>query len=183
MRDRQPRRRIGGLLGMLNLHHTARVFLAVQVDRRVPLWLKISAWSGMVYVFSPLDILPDLFTGIGLLDDIIFSLIIMQAFLEFAPRDVVEEHCARLNVSFDQVFISVPRTIREARSLYVFMSEFGSSFKEGFVASSSDEDDDEHEGQPAGRNGNPAEKERIEPARSRYSSYRASDADQGKEQH
>src|SRR5437867_4360684 len=125
--------RLRGLLGMLKVHHIARLFLTVQADRRVPLHLKIFAWCGLVYIFSPLDIMPELFTGIGLLDDIIVSLIIMQSFLEYVPREVLDEHCERLGVVPEEVFISVPQTIREARSLYYFIHEFGSGFREGLA--------------------------------------------------
>jgi len=167
-------------MGMLNLHHTARVFLAVQLDRRVPWWLKVSAWGGMFYVFSPLDILPELFTGIGLLDDIIFSLIIMQAFLEAAPQHVVEEHCARLNLRADQVFISVPQTIRQARSLYVFATEFGASFRDSVSSAGRDEPREPFREERAEANG-PANTT-IEPAAgSRYSAYRNGDPNSGKE--
>jgi uncharacterized membrane protein YkvA (DUF1232 family) len=178
MPDNGPTRRIGGLLGMLNLHHTARVFLAAQLDRRVPLWLKVCAWSGMVYVFSPLDVMPELFTGIALLDDIIFSLIIMQSFLETIPPEVVEDHCARLGIKPEQVFISVPQTIREARSIYTFMREFGSAFKDGAGAPLYD---------AAAGNGSPNGPESEAAAASgpgpgaRYSAYRDREDNPGKE--
>jgi uncharacterized membrane protein YkvA (DUF1232 family) len=173
-----PKRRLGGLLGILNLHHTARLFLTMQADRRVPLWLKISAWSGMVYVFSPLDIMPELFTGIGILDDIIFSLIIMQSFLDLAPQEVVEEHCERLGIRPEQVFISVPQTIREARSIYAFVREFGTSFREGV--------DEAVQGprraaeQAAYATENPSG-EPEEPVGARYSAYRDRGENSGKE--
>jgi uncharacterized membrane protein YkvA (DUF1232 family) len=126
----QERHGVRGLLGVMNVHHIVRLFLSLQTDRRVPWHLKVFAACGLVYVFSPLDILPDLFTGIGLLDDIIVTLIIMQSFMEFVPRHILDEHCERLKIESTQVFISVPQTIREARGLYFFAREFGAGFKE-----------------------------------------------------
>lgn len=114
---------------MLQVHNIARLFLALQGDTRVSPLLKLQAWCGLVYIFSPLDIMPEMFTGIGLLDDIIVALIIMQAMLELAPRHVVDEHCARIGIRPEQIFISVPQTIREARSLYAFVRTVGSGFR------------------------------------------------------
>ena len=62
-------------------------------------------------------------TGIGLVDDIILALITMQAFVELAPRAVVEEHCRRLGIDPQRVFISVPRTIQDALDLPVPTAE------------------------------------------------------------
>lgn len=115
---KETSRRLNGLLGLLNLHHTARLFFTLMLDRRVPLWYKASACCGLVYIFSPLDVVPDLITGVGLLDDIIVALLIMQAFLELAPQAVVEEHCAKLNIDPQRLFIDVPRTVQDAVALY-----------------------------------------------------------------
>lgn len=107
-----------GLIGLLNLHHTARLFISLMGDRRVSLWLKTCAWCGLVYIFSPLDVSPDFITGIGLLDDIIVALLIMQSFVELAPRAVVEAHCARLGINPHRLYVDVPRTVQDAIELY-----------------------------------------------------------------
>jgi uncharacterized membrane protein YkvA (DUF1232 family) len=114
----QVKRKLDGLIGLLNLHHTARLFLALMADRRVSWWLKTCAWCGLIYIFSPLDVVPDFITGIGLLDDIIVALLIMQAFLELAPREVVDEHCVRLHIDPRRLFVDVPRTVQDAMELY-----------------------------------------------------------------
>lgn len=116
-------------LGLLQVHNIARVFLALVGDSRVSPLLKLQAACGLVYIFSPLDAMPEMFTGIGLLDDLIVSLIIMQSFIELAPADAVAQHCARIGISPAQVFLSVPQTVREARSLYAFVREFGSGLR------------------------------------------------------
>lgn len=109
---------MNGLLGLLNLHHTARLFLALMLDRRVQVWHKAGACCGLVYVVSPLDVMPDFITGVGLLDDIIVALLIMQAFVELAPRAVVEEHCSRLRIDPQRLFVDIPRTVQDAIELY-----------------------------------------------------------------
>lgn len=116
--QRPVMRRLDGLFALLNMHRTARLFLSLMLDRRVPWTYKLYAWSGLIYIFSPLDVIPDFFTGIGLLDDVIIALIIIQAFLEIAPPRVVEEHCQRLGIEPRQVFIDVPETVRQAVELY-----------------------------------------------------------------
>lgn len=115
---KETSRKMNGLLGLLNLHHTARLFLALLLDRRVPVWHKASACCGLVYILSPLDVMPDFITGIGLVDDIIVALLIMQAFVELAPRAVVEEHCAKLRIDPQRLFVDIPRTVLDAIELY-----------------------------------------------------------------
>ncbi len=117
-------RKLNSLLSLFGMHRTVRVFLAVYTDRRVPFWLKVSALSGLIYIFSPLDVMPDV-SGIGLLDDIIISLLIMQAFLETAPQAVVDEHLTRLKINPEQVFVNVPRTVNDALELYRWAAEKG----------------------------------------------------------
>lgn len=156
-----PRGGIHHWLSMLQAHNIVRLFLALQADFRVSPILKLQAWCGLVYIFSPLDVLPELFTGIGVLDDIIVALIMMQAMLELSPRHVVDEHCRRLGLRPENVFISVGQTVREARSLYTFVREFGSGFRASVdsadapVAGDASNMDGEHSG-------------------SRYSAYRDS---------
>jgi uncharacterized membrane protein YkvA (DUF1232 family) len=102
------------------------VFFSLSIDRRVPWLLKLSAASGLIYIFSPLDVMPDI-SGIGLLDDIVVSLLIMQAFIEASPREIVEEHLTRLNIDPKQVFVNVPRTVNDALELYRWAAERGYS--------------------------------------------------------
>ncbi len=58
-----------------------RAFLSALVHPEVPGWLKVYAIAGITYFYSPLDIVPDFFTGIGFVDDTILALLIMQTFL------------------------------------------------------------------------------------------------------
>jgi uncharacterized membrane protein YkvA (DUF1232 family) len=110
--------KVDGITGLLNLHQSPRVFLSLLGDRRVSLWLKTCACCGLVYSFSPLDVVPDFITGIGLLDDLIVALLIMQTFVTLAPRVVVEEHCAKLHIDPERLYVDVPRTVQDAIALY-----------------------------------------------------------------
>lgn len=64
-----------------SLPRLIRAFFLGMAHPGVSGWLKLYAIAGIVYFFSPLDIVPDVITGIGFVDDTIFALMIMQAFL------------------------------------------------------------------------------------------------------
>ena len=76
----------------------------------------------LIYIFSPLDVLPEL-TGIGLLDDIIVALLIMQSFVEFTPQHVFEAHCEKLGIKPESVLVDVPKTVQDAMELYRWATE------------------------------------------------------------
>lgn len=61
-------------------------------DERVPLWVKAIPVVAVLYLFSPIDILPDFLLGFGQIDD--FMLIIggMELFERMVPSEIVEEH-------------------------------------------------------------------------------------------
>jgi uncharacterized membrane protein YkvA (DUF1232 family) len=62
-------------------------------DPRVPLALKMIIPALMViYVVSPIDLLPDFLIGLGQLDDIGVVLAALALFVRLAPSDVVNEH-------------------------------------------------------------------------------------------
>lgn len=93
-----------------------RLSAALLGDRRVSLWLKFGAAAGVVYVFSPLDVIPD-FTGIGLLDDIVVTVLIVQTLIDLAPSHVVDEHCARLGFKREELDMDVPKLVGESIEL------------------------------------------------------------------
>ncbi len=65
-------------------------------DPRVPLWQKAIPFLGLVYVVSPLDIIPDFLIGLGQLDDLGIILGGMRLFEAIAPGYVVDEHRAEI---------------------------------------------------------------------------------------
>ena len=66
-------------------------------DRRVPFWLKLIPPAVLVYLLSPLDMLPDPLLGLGQLDDLGVILLGLRAFVALAPNEVVREHLTELN--------------------------------------------------------------------------------------
>lgn len=65
-------------------------------DRRVPLWLKMLPIGSIVYLFSPLDFLPDTIPVLTQLDDLAVLLIGFRLFIDMCPAEVVAEHMQTL---------------------------------------------------------------------------------------
>jgi uncharacterized membrane protein YkvA (DUF1232 family) len=61
-------------------------------DRRVFPLLKILPLAAFVYVLSPIDLLRDYVLGIGQVDDVIVTLVLLTVFVAVSPRKVVHEH-------------------------------------------------------------------------------------------
>jgi uncharacterized membrane protein YkvA (DUF1232 family) len=107
------------VLGLLNIHKTGRLFWRLMRDSRVSFLMKIYACAGLIYFFSPLDVIPHDFTGIGIIDDIIVGLVIMQAFIEMAPPQALAEHCERLEIDLDKVLLPAPVIVADAMDMFL----------------------------------------------------------------
>ena len=68
-------------------------------DRRIPLWTKAIPFLSLVYLFIPADFVPDIFAGLGQLDDIAIIALGMKLFLELTPPNIVNEHVEVLAAS------------------------------------------------------------------------------------
>jgi len=74
-----------------------RLVTRLAVDHRVPAWLKvIIPVLVAIYVLSPVDVLPDIFPGLGQLDDIAVILLGIKLFIDMSPADVVRQHLDEL---------------------------------------------------------------------------------------
>ena len=85
----------------LSLKLTYRLFL----DNRVPFWTKIIPVLSVLYLVSPIDVIPDFLIAIGQLDDFFVLTMGFQLFERFAPADVVEEHRHQLQMEQQQTQI------------------------------------------------------------------------------
>ena len=112
---------------VLNLPALLPLFARLYSDRRVSAWLKIAAFAAFVYIVSPLDLIPDLLTGIGWLDDIIFALIVVQMFIENVPEEIVDDHCAALKISTKKLKLSAKQGLSDLaesfHSLYSLIND------------------------------------------------------------
>ncbi len=60
----------------------------VMRDPRTPGWLKMLPLLALIYILSPIDLLPDLaIPGIGSLDDLIILLLALRMLIDLAPGE------------------------------------------------------------------------------------------------
>lgn len=64
-------------------------------DRRVPFLLRLLAPLALIYVLSPLDLVPDRGRIFGWADDLLVLLLASWLLIKFSPRHVVQEHRGR----------------------------------------------------------------------------------------
>ena len=76
---------------LLHLPSFARLYWRLFRDRRVPILPKALLVLTLVYVASPLDVVPDFIPGIGEIDDIVVVLSGLWLFVRLCPPEVVRE--------------------------------------------------------------------------------------------
>lgn len=95
----------GGILQDLTLR--SKLFFRLLGDRRVSGWAKLLPLGALVYLISPLDLIPgDLLTVIGLADDAAILWLGYYAFIEMCPPEVVRELAKKIisnNAVVDEV--------------------------------------------------------------------------------
>ena len=65
-------------------------------DSRVPLWVKFIPPLAILYLISPVDLVPDPVLGLGQLDDLAILLLGFKVFVELCPPDIRERYQAEL---------------------------------------------------------------------------------------
>ena len=84
-------RRVAGFLG--EIFGQLRLVWRLLNDPEVPLWVKlVPPLAILLYIFSPVDIVPDPILGLGQLDDLAVILLGLKLFVEMSPRGVVQRH-------------------------------------------------------------------------------------------
>lgn len=80
-----------------NIVRQARLAWRLYKDRRVPGWVKLIPVAGILYLISPIDLLPGLLLpGLGELDDVAVLLLSLKTFVDLSPPDLVNEHLQNL---------------------------------------------------------------------------------------
>ncbi|MBI2986125.1 MAG: DUF1232 domain-containing protein [Deltaproteobacteria bacterium] len=69
-----------------------KLFWRLLQDRRVPLGPKLLLVLVLAYIIAPADLLPDLFLGLGQVDDLVVLFLGLQAFVRLCPKEIVREH-------------------------------------------------------------------------------------------
>ena len=91
---RSDERKLAKRIGKLPIRDKLRLGGALFTDPRVPMWSRFIAIGLVLYLASPIDLIPDFIPGLGLLDDLLIVMIGAGLLLRSVPRYVIEEHLA-----------------------------------------------------------------------------------------
>ena len=80
-----------------------RLVWALLRDPRVPVTRKGLLVLLAGYLINPIDIIPDFIPVLGQLDDVAVTLLVLDIFVRSAPKDVVDEHLARISRDEDDL--------------------------------------------------------------------------------
>lgn len=85
-----------GLGFLADLIRQARLAWRLLLDPRVPLWTKTVVPASLIYMFSPIDFMPDVVLGLGQLDDLAVIILGIKLFIDLCPPEIVREHTQNL---------------------------------------------------------------------------------------
>ena len=78
----------------------ARLIVRLMRDSRVPVWMRAIPVVGIVYLFSPIELLPDVaLLPFGILDDVVVMLVCLTIFMAIVPRPIVEDQLSWLDAA------------------------------------------------------------------------------------
>jgi uncharacterized membrane protein YkvA (DUF1232 family) len=86
-----------------------RLVWSLARDERVPMRQKLLLGGIAAYLASPIDLIPDFIPVIGQLDDLAVLIFGLDLFIKGAPKDVVDEHIARIARGDDQLLEDLGR--------------------------------------------------------------------------
>jgi len=75
-----------------HLPNFLKLFWRLLMDARIPLWSKLPLILLLLYVVSPIDLMPDFLFGLGQIDDLVIVFLGLQLFVRLCPPEVVREH-------------------------------------------------------------------------------------------
>lgn len=81
-----------------HLPQFVRLYWRLLWDRRVSIWPKALLVLSVLYVLSPVDLIPDVLPFIGEVDDLVVIIAVCRLFMYLCPREVVQEHVRRIDV-------------------------------------------------------------------------------------
>jgi uncharacterized membrane protein YkvA (DUF1232 family) len=74
-----------------------RLYWRLLWDSRVSLWPKALLVLSLLYVVSPVDLIPDVIPFFGELDDLVVLIAACRLFMYLCPQEVVHEHVQRIS--------------------------------------------------------------------------------------
>jgi uncharacterized membrane protein YkvA (DUF1232 family) len=75
---------------------TLRLVWRLLFDARVSFFPKLIIPAAIVYIVSPIDLIPDVILGLGQMDDVAVAFLAIRLFIELCPAAIVEEHRAAI---------------------------------------------------------------------------------------
>ncbi len=97
-------------VGRLPWRAKASLAWALFRDRRVPLWLRAIIPALVLYLASPIDIIPDFIPVVGHLDDLAVVALAAGLLIRYTPPAVLEDQLQRLEASADRTSDERPAT-------------------------------------------------------------------------
>lgn len=82
----------GKASSLASIIKNARLIWRLLTDGRISPWLKAIIPFTLLYLLSPIDLVPDIFLGLGQLDDLAIILLGIKLFLFLCPQGIVEQH-------------------------------------------------------------------------------------------
>jgi uncharacterized membrane protein YkvA (DUF1232 family) len=79
------------------IYKTGRLALRLARDSRVPMTAKLLLGGTLLYLVSPIDVVPDWIPLAGQADDIAILLAGLNMFIKACPRRLVDEHSGKVN--------------------------------------------------------------------------------------
>ena len=92
---RSDERRLARRIGKMQFGDKLALGRSLFRDPRVPLWARFLAVVLVLYLASPIDLIPDFVPVFGLLDDVLVVMAGAGLLLRSVPRHVLEEHVER----------------------------------------------------------------------------------------
>ncbi len=74
----------------MNLFNSFRIAWKLLWDSRVPFSAKVVPIVTVLYILSPIDLVPDVVPVLGQLDDLAILLLGIRLFIAVSPKDIVE---------------------------------------------------------------------------------------------
>jgi uncharacterized membrane protein YkvA (DUF1232 family) len=90
MNLRDPNRRSVGFWA--ELIKSFRLTWRLLLDPDVPLLTKLIPVGVVIYILSPVDLIPDPILGLGQIDDLTLLILGVQVFIAIVPRWIVQRH-------------------------------------------------------------------------------------------
>ena len=91
-------------------------------------YLKFLPFLAIVYLFVPVDLVPDFLIGLGQLDDVTILLVGSKIFIELSPAHVVAKHVGRIREQ-DGYLAEAEASEKDVADAIIIEGEFESSSK------------------------------------------------------